>query len=247
MNAAPFHPVHVVVVGILEVHSADKEHIPIAGQFDPPLGRVILSRKPVAEEASAAVAIRVGSRPPEEGRVRVRTSAEPAVCEVPARLLQALAPDPLVYRDRRIFLVEPAAVYRLVLARGDREQSVRREGDGPFTAESGGRADDGALRARLDRLLGARVRRYVAERPADLSAYGLDHPVAALTFGLTGEAGISKTVLVGRTGEDGAYAMLRGRDLVFTVDEATREALVADLTTDGGAGPAAAEERPAVP
>lgn len=215
-----------------------------ADEFQPPLGRVGLSRKAAADDGAALFWIQVSRRPPEEERVRVWTTEDPGVVEVSARLLSLLTPDPLLYRDRRLFSATPASVYRMALARDGAEQAVRREGDGPFTAENGAAADDAALRARLERLLRARAQRFVAERPADLSIYGLDPPVALLTLGLSGEAGISKTILVGRSGEHGTFAMIRGRDVVFTVDDATRQDLTADLTAGGGNGPEAAAEPP---
>jgi hypothetical protein len=201
-------------------------------EFDPPLGRVLLYEKSVSE---AAATVLVSRRPPENGRLRVRVPPEPSVYETAAPLLQLLTPDPLIYRDRRIFSIEPAAVYRLALARDGREQAVRRPPGGPFTAEDGSPVNDARLRERLERLLRARALFYAAERPADLSVFGLDTPAGTLTVGLIGEAGISKTVVVGRTTERGeTYAMLRGKDLVFAIDAQTREDLLADLTLDGG-------------
>ena len=104
-----------------------------------------------------------------------------------------------------------------------------------------------ALCARLERLLQARARRYVAERPPDLSIYGLDPPEVTLTLGLRDEAGISKTLFVGRSGEHGTFAMIRGRDMVFTVDDATRQDITADLTAGGERGPDAAADSPSPP
>lgn len=97
-----------------------------ASEFDPPLGRVILSGKTAAEESTAAAVILIGRRPPEEGRVRAKLADEPFAVEIPARMLQALTPDALLYRDRRLFDIEPATVYRMALSRGDVEQALRR-------------------------------------------------------------------------------------------------------------------------
>jgi len=216
-------------------------------EFQPPLGRVGLSRKTIADEDPATLWIRVGRRPPEDGRIRVWTSEDPCVQEVSVRLLSLLTPDPLLYRDRRLFSTAPSSVYRMVLTRGDREQAVRREQDGPFVSEHGGSVDSAALCARLERLLQARARRYVAERPPDLSIYGLDPPEVTLTLGLRDEAGISKTLFVGRSGEHGTFAMIRGRDMVFTVDDATRQDITADLTAGGERGPDAAADSPSPP
>ncbi len=206
----------------------------ILPEFDPPLGIVRLYAK-TGEEAAM---LQIGRRPPEHGRIRVRVPPETTVYETAAPLLQLLTPDPFIYRGRRLFELEPAAIYRLVLSRGGREQAVRREAGGPFTAEDGSPVDDARLRERLDRLVRARVRHYVTERPANLAPYGLDDPEGTLTLGLVGEAGIGKTVVVGRptsTGE--TFAMLRGKDLVFAIDMQTRDDLLADLTLGGGTAP----------
>ncbi len=216
------------------------------GEFDPPFGRVLLSRKASADEAAADEILLVSRHPPADGRVRTRSVSGPIVFEIPARLIESLSPDPLLYRDRRLFNVPPEAIYRLSLARGGAAQSVRRDAGGAFVPEHGGAADDAALRARLTRILSARARRYVAERPADLSPYGLDAPAAEFTMDLTGEAGIRKTVLIGRREGAFTYAMLRGRDLVFLADDATLEDWIADLTA-GGTGAEDAAARPEAP
>lgn len=213
-----------------------------ADDFQPPLGRVGLSRKAAFDDPAAVFWIQVSRRPPEEERLRVWTSEDPNIHEVTVRLLPLLTPDPLLYRDRRIFRESPESVYRIALARNGVEQAVRREQGGPFVSENGGRADDAALRARLERLLAARARRYVAERPADLTPYGLDPPAATLTLGLRDESGISKTVLIGAVGEHGAYAMLRGRDLVFLLDPDTLRDFVADLAAGAAPTPSPAAE-----
>jgi hypothetical protein len=38
MDAATFHPVHIVVVSVLEVHSSKQKHIPAVDKVNSPLG-----------------------------------------------------------------------------------------------------------------------------------------------------------------------------------------------------------------
>jgi hypothetical protein len=70
----------------------------------------------------------------------------------------------------------------------------------------------------------------VEENPADLARYGLGTPAAALVVGLTGDAGIAKTLLLGgAAGASHRYAMMQGQDVVFLVDEEIRDRLTAPL------------------
>jgi hypothetical protein len=51
-----------------------------------------------------------------------------------------------------------------------------------------------------------------------MEAFGLNQPFATITLGLTGEAGIQKTILLGRkTDNAGVSAMVKGQDVRFTV------------------------------
>jgi hypothetical protein len=71
-----------------------------------------------------------------------------------------------------------------------------------------------------------------------LAPYGLAPPKVALTFGLTGEAGIQTSLLLGReAGPESVFAMIQGQDIVFTLESGTARALTSVPT-----GPAKEKE-----
>ena len=87
----------------------------------------------------------------------------------------------------------------------------------------------------VDRILaeiaGLRVLQFVTEDPNLAKAYGLENPSALLTLGLTGDAGIRKTIVFGQeTPEgEGVYAMIRGQETVFILPSSIRDLLTSDF------------------
>ena len=128
--------------------------------------------------------------------------------------------EPLLYRDRTVLTLAPENIRRIHIRAGEREQAVARDSEGNWGAElpSNGQINGEALEDIL--LVAARMRAVWIEshNPENLSDYGLDSPGRSVTFGLTGEGGIQKTVLLGlNAGPAGVYAMVKGQDVVFVL------------------------------
>ncbi|MBL7114926.1 MAG: DUF4340 domain-containing protein [Kiritimatiellae bacterium] len=137
-----------------------------------------------------------------------------------------LAADPrlspsnvLHFRDRTVLTIPPEEVMRVSLSIGEREQCVVRMADGDWAAQ-----DEEALpiiESINDILLlcaNLRVSNIAAVSAVDVETFGFDQPSAALTLGLTGDAGIQKTILFGRrANKAGVTAMVKGQDVRFTV------------------------------
>ncbi len=138
----------------------------------------------------------------------------------------SLAADPrlspanvLHFRDRTVLMIPPEDVVRVCLSIGEQEQCVLR------TAEGGWAAQGDALVPNPDTIndilllcANLRVPHIASVSAADMEAFGLNQPFATITLGLTGDAGIQKTILLGRkTDNAGVSAMVKGQDVRFTV------------------------------
>jgi hypothetical protein len=157
------------------------------------------------------------------------------LCRVAAADLAALMPreeargaggplfaNPLRFRDRGVLGLKAETIKRVVVTREGVEEAVLREApDRPWSVE----APEGAAVAEeavADLVAWAGTLRAVAilpAAPARLAAYGLAEPAARITFGLTGDGGIQKTLLLGgRAGAEGRYALVQGQDVVYVLD-----------------------------
>jgi hypothetical protein len=161
-----------------------------------------------------------------------RVEGEPSAYEIDADLLQALSLDPLFYRDRTVLSLEQDSIRALTVVRPGSKQAVERSEEGEFRAVgvTDVQVDVDAVGDVMGLAHTVRVVRFVEEDPADLARFGLAEPSHLLTFGLTGEAGIEKTLLLGSdAGDRETYAMIRGEDVVFVLDAALRDVLERDL------------------
>jgi len=128
--------------------------------------------------------------------------------------------EPLLYRDRSILSLAPENIRRLHVKGPDFEEAVARDAAGRWTAESppDGKVDQQAVSDILLAAAGVRAVWIESHNPDDLSAYGLENPAGSVTFGLTGEGGIQKSIKLGSgAGPVGVYAMVKGQDVVFVL------------------------------
>jgi hypothetical protein len=64
-----------------------------------------------------------------------------------------------------------------------------------------------------------------------LGVYGLKDPRGSITFSLSGQAGIQKTLVLGDASEDlGVYGMVQGQEAVFILPKALADQLLQDIT-----------------
>jgi len=153
--------------------------------------------------------------------------------------------EPLLYRDRTMLMLAPAQVRRIHIRSSEFEEAVVRDAEGNWMAEAPpeGRAD---VKVIDDILLSAARTRAVwteSHNPADLSVYGLDNPSGSMTFGLTGDGGIQKSVLLGTAaGPVGVYAMVKGQDVVFVLPSGTVDVFSRHLIIPPAPAPGAGQE-----
>ena len=183
---------------------------------------------------------------PREGKETVfaKFEEEPYIFEIARTTVDFLGRnpvDPLVYRDRTMFSLDPVTVKRISLLKNGVEQVIEKSEEGKWTAAVGPGTNQ-VNTATVDDILFAvadmRAMRTECQSPESLVQYGLDRSGTTLTFGLTGDKGVQKSLVMGfRSGTDGIYAMVQGLDVVFVIGNKMMNLLVKDLITPLQAAP----------
>ncbi len=173
-------------------------------------------------EAPVPGKVSIGRWKDGDTHVPLRLDGDTTLRLVPLELIRSVATSPtdaLVYRKRRMLSIPPAGVKRIALESGSLSQAVIQDETGTWVAENATNAvSEETIRDILFFAADMRADRIEALATNDLSAYGLDDARATLTLGLSGQAGIQKTVMLGApAGEKGVYSMVQGQDLVFVL------------------------------
>ncbi len=165
----------------------------------------------------------------------VRRGGETAACRINIPTLSDATIDPLVYKSKLVWQLDRRDIARIAQVKGGVRQVVERQAENGFVpAETNGTVRvDAAAAARLVELLERiEARTYITNRPRDLETYGLAEPSLELHIGLTGTNVLGRVLLLGRETPDGFYAMVKGRDVVFSLDKILVAALSADLLVE---------------
>jgi hypothetical protein len=216
------------------------------GAGRPAFGVQVLDKAPAPARAAGAAPAAPGQEAnaglvwfaaPEPGGKTVLAwfADSPAVCRVEAEAVSRLGADPadpLAYRDRTVLAVIPDHVRRVTLGKAGRAQTVERGDDGGWRAASptNWAIAEGAVDGLLLAAANLRATGIEAQNPTNLAAFGLDRSEVALTFGLRGEEGIQKTLILGfPSAAGGIYAMVQGQDLVYLLDGRIVREMVRDI------------------
>jgi hypothetical protein len=146
--------------------------------------------------------------------------------------LGASPADPLAYRVRQVLALDPENVVRITAAREGIKQVVERDTDGKWRVvhPAGREANAEGICDVLVAIANLRATRIESHNPATTAAFGMAEPYATVTFGLSGEEGIQKTLVLGRKAAGGGrYAMVRGQDVVFVLEAELAERLIQRL------------------
>jgi len=173
-----------------------------------------------------------GPRPGQEA-IFARFDDDPQVYRMSAASVMTLSVDPLKYRDRIVLTLQSDMIRAITLRKNGVEESVERDSAGAWKpAMPGNReADVAVVEHVLAEVASLGVSRFECSGKRNLAVYGLHADPVSLTFSLTGEGGISKSLLFGSASEDlGVYAMLQGQDVVFVLEEEKVDLLVRNLT-----------------
>ncbi|MGQ9661837.1 MAG: DUF4340 domain-containing protein [Kiritimatiellia bacterium] len=168
--------------------------------------------------------------------VYVKRADRPNVYEVRAeslRWVSDIPADPLRYFDRTILTLPREAVKRISLLKDGVNQTVEIKENKRWVAVEPPLFEPitNAIEEVLFHAANLQAASIEALHPADLSPYGLDKPGAVLTFGLTPEQGIQKSLLIGgRKGDKGVFAMIPGQNLILILKEDVVSSFTRNLT-----------------
>lgn len=165
----------------------------------------------------------VGSKTPTGGDLYAQRGGDKKVFLIPSYVETSFDRKPFDLRDKKILTFDREKVDRLELAQGDQKVELVKAGqDWNLTAPVQAKADAGAVESIVTRLQSAQMKSLPTEQATDLSAYGLDKPVATATIGL---GSTRATLAFGKAAESGdVYAKDLTRSAVVTV--------AADLLTE---------------
>jgi len=132
--------------------------------------------------------------------------------------------DPLLFRDRTMLSLSPNSIRRITVATSAGQQGVERGADESWACIGTGQQMVSAvetIRKVLQAAANVRAVQIEARDLKSLDAYGLAAPKATVTFGLQGEQGIQKSLLIGASdGQGRVYAMVLGQDVIFRIPDA---------------------------
>jgi hypothetical protein len=139
--------------------------------------------------------------------------------------------EPLFFRDRSMLSLDRNSITRIELNKNGKMQAVTKTEDGVWTSENQDikTVNKNAIEDLLFIAANMRALRIESDNVKKIEAYGLDQVTISVTFGLSGEDGIQKTVQLGfRAGTDGIYARIQGEDTIFVISTE----LAANITQD---------------
>ncbi len=171
------------------------------------------------DEAGNHAEFLVYPNPGDAKTVIVRNPRETGSVVVDRTLTDRWSTNPLDYYDRLALLLVHGDIRSVEISRDGKEQRVEKDAAGKFQAvEDGAQVNAAAITNILNAVFRLHVDRYVEEDPKDLELFALFEPAAVLTLGLTGDAGISKSILFGGSADsEGVFTMIRGQSTVFVV------------------------------
>jgi hypothetical protein len=175
----------------------------------------------LAPDEKKPVLLKVGKRvkedAPEEGRY-VQAEGSVVVGVVTGPLLKKLTGSPLKFRDRTLAKFVDAD--KLILERGQRKATFAKvNGTWKLTSPTEADAESNELEDFINVLSTLRADEFVAEKPEDLSAYGLDKPDVHWSFRAGDKEVLGLSLGNAETVKDQPgprhYAKINGSDIVF--------------------------------
>jgi hypothetical protein len=165
-----------------------------------------------------------------------RFTDEDEIYQLSATAIATISLNPLSYRVSNVLMIDSSAVRKIIQKKDNREQIVVREDSGRWRAISP--ADSTPNQTAInDILAGAEVIRAVRFEPAADAAvrlFGLQTGARTVTFILSGQESISKTIVIGENAEEkGVYAMIQGQEFVFVLEKKLVDTLLRDITQPG--------------
>lgn len=180
-----------------------------------------------------------------KGAVRAIREEDGWISQIPYRAVQPLLTrevagesldltDARRYMDMQVVELAPASVRRLTLTADGKEQTVTRDAEGKWAADSppGAVANTDQISALLSEISGLKATQIRAVAVTDPAAFGFGPKSPRLTIGVSGTAGIQKNLLIGRSdGSGGVFVMVQGQDVVFAIPGRIGETLARSFVT----------------
>jgi hypothetical protein len=162
---------------------------------------------------------------PTQGRIdgiRVRRDQDSTIYQLNLQKIGDEADNPLSYKDRLVWNLDAAAVQKVSFTRSDTDHhSIEKQDDGsylPMGINGNFQVDAPAFEQVLAGLKIVSASEYVTYNPRDLSSYGLDQPELSIHISLSGTNQLGRVLMIGDKTDDGHYAMVQGRDVVFLLE-----------------------------
>jgi hypothetical protein len=178
-------------------------------------------------------AVTVSSQALPSGLRRVRVSDEGLIYTVSDKVLTLFPLDPLAYRDPVVLALDSEDVTGIRVQHNGVEQAVEKDASGSFqpVPPTTGPVDEETVKDLLmvlNRLVAAK---FIEADPKDLSAYGLNGQASVISLSLKGKTGLGKTLALGNPlpAGSGRYALIKGQDVVFIMDEDSSSKLLRHL------------------
>lgn len=153
----------------------------------------------------------------------IRQNGDSAVHQINLPLVPSETLNPLTYKSKRVWSLRKSDVKKLIVREVDKtEQTVERGPDGAFIAAgtSGNyQLDQDAIDVVIDTLANLTTPAYIAYNPKSLDIYGLSTPTMEFYVGFDGTSELGRVLLIGNLSTEGYYCMVKGRDVVFLLDE----------------------------
>jgi hypothetical protein len=164
------------------------------------------------------------------GSVYVKTASVESVYLVDAGIMDDLSKETLDLRDKQVMKFEQQNVKRIELKRKDKTiVCIKQERDWRLVEPVKEKAKNYEVNDILNKLDDLKAERFVAEKAARLSEYGLDQPdvEVAVTF----EDNSTEKLLVGEKlpDSDSAYAKTAAEDIIFVIEKDVVDELKKDV------------------
>ncbi len=167
-----------------------------------------------------------------EGRVYVRFENADDVYLIDDALYRAVFRPVGDFRDRRLSNLRPDRIESFVIRRPSGEIEIRRRAGGwhivrPISVP----ADENAVTAFLNQVLGLEIQAFVEPGASGSVDQALDEPAASISLFAEGEAAPEVLKLGGQDAAGGVFARFSSRDVTVTLPQSAEKLLATELKT----------------
>ena len=151
--------------------------------------------------------------------IRIRRNNSPAIYRTNIQQLPDSIINPLEFKDKIVLTINLLQLKKLQIEqKSGVSYAIERQKDGtflPLEAKPSVQIDTHVLNKILANLRKLKAIRYIAYDQQDLARYGLDQPFLSVHIGLDTANQLGRVLLVGNKTDEGYFAMVKGRDVVF--------------------------------